>query len=248
TMPGRGATYQAPKFDFNTAAGCIEALKSPNYATRYMAWTALHAMGGKAEAELQKLLASDNPVYRARALWLLGKTEGRGPEVVAKAITDRDADIRIVGLRLARQLDDVDAIDVAGKLASDKSAQVRRECAIALANSDSDKVPQIWAQLASQHDGQDRWYLEALGIGARGRWDACVDAWLENVGGPDAAIKSAAGRDIVWRSRAKKTPGLLAKILQSGDTAAEAKPRYFRAFDFLTGPEKDEALKGLLGL
>ncbi len=73
-------TYKVPKFDFDSAAGAIEALKNPNYAVRYMAWQSLHKMGNRAEAELQKLASSDNPIYRARALWLLGKIDGSGAE------------------------------------------------------------------------------------------------------------------------------------------------------------------------
>ena len=34
--------YKIPKFDFTTPEGCIEALKNPNSATRYVAWQALN--------------------------------------------------------------------------------------------------------------------------------------------------------------------------------------------------------------
>ena len=51
---------------------------------------------------------------------------------------------------------------------------------------------------------------------------------------------------IIWRSRAKKSPALLAKIIKDPATTEEDQPRYFRAFDFLTGPEKEAALKSLL--
>jgi hypothetical protein len=54
-----------------------------------------------------------------------------------------------------------------------------------------------------------------------------------------------AGRDIVWRSRAKQTPMLLAEIIKNTDPKQH--PRYMRAFDFLSGPEKDQALKSILG-
>ena len=44
-------------------------------------------------------------------------------------------------------------------------------------------MPSIWATLAAQHDGKDRWYLEALGIGADKNWEACFDAWVKRMGG-----------------------------------------------------------------
>ena len=67
---------------------------------------------------------------------------------------------------------------------------------------------------------------------------------------PDEAVsepwKTPAGRDILWRSRAKKTPELLVKIMKDPATKEEEQARYFRAFDFLSGPEKEAALKSLL--
>ncbi len=252
TPKDQAQRYENPTFDFATAEGCTKALQNPNYAVRYVAWTALHEMGAAAEGELLKLDRSDNPRYRARALWLLGKIEGQGQTYVNQAISDEDPNIRIVGIRLARQLDEVDHIAVADKLASDQSPQVRRECAIALASNNtgksSPKAAEIWAELATHHDGKDRWYLEALGIAAGGHWDACLAAYFEKVGGEAKAIGTAAGRDIIWRSRGKRTPALLAKIVQDQSTSDAEKPRYMRAFDFLSGPEKDAALRSLLGL
>jgi hypothetical protein len=94
-----------------------------------------------------------------------------------------------------------------------------------------------------QHDGHDRWYLEALGLAADQQWDAFLDAYLAKAG---EAWKTPAGRDIIWRSRAKQTPALLVKILKDPATTEEEQPRYFRALDFLSGPEKEAALKSLL--
>jgi hypothetical protein len=136
------------------------------------------------------------------------------------------------------------AIPIVKKLASDSSPQVRRECAIALRHSASPEAADLWTQLALQHDGQDRWYLEALGIAADKQWDRYLGAWLKSVG---EKWNTPAGRDVIWRSRAKATPALLAKIIQDEKTPPETQPRYFRAFDFQTGPEKDAALKSLLG-
>ncbi|MGE3315515.1 MAG: PVC-type heme-binding CxxCH protein, partial [Planctomycetaceae bacterium] len=70
--PG-GAKYVAPKLDLETSMGAVEALKSPNLATRYLAWTALHKMGDAAEVALEKVYSADENIrFRARALWLLG--------------------------------------------------------------------------------------------------------------------------------------------------------------------------------
>jgi hypothetical protein len=241
-----GVKYTVPKFDFSTADGAAEALKNPNLSVRYMAFTALHKLGKQAGPALAKLYGDkSNPRVRARALWLWGQSEGEADNAVNAAIKDTDSDIRITGLRLARELK-LDTIKVVQQLASDSDPAVRRECAIALRHSKAPEAASLWALLASQHDGKDRWYLEALGIGADRNWDTYLDAFLAKAGDK---WNTPAGRDIIWRSRAKKTPELLVKIVKDPSTKKEEQPRYMRAFDFLAkGPEKDKALQSLLSL
>ena len=252
-LPGNHTgTYKVPKFDFKSTAGCIEALKNPNYAVRYMAWQALHKQGSAAAPALEELAASKNPIYQARALWLLGKIKGRGLTTVKQALSSKDPNIRIVGMRLARQLKlagdpelKLDVVDYLGSLADDPSAQVRRELAVALRHSKSPQAPQIWAQLAKKHDGKDRWYLEALGIGSDLNADACFAAWLEQVGDD---WNTPAGQDIVWRTRADAAADYLVKTLQQPKISEAQQNRLMRAFDFHSGERKDAALKSLLGL
>jgi putative membrane-bound dehydrogenase-like protein len=243
TPLGHDGKYVVPKQDFSSLDGMLVALNNPALSVRTMAWTALHKQGNRAEATLlAQFTSSSDPRARARALWLLGKIEGRGPHYVDLALGDKDANIRIVGLRLARQLK-LDVIPLAKRMVKDASPQVRREVAVAIRHNTSAAVPGLWAELAQQYDGKDRWYLEALGIAADRQWNACLDAWLKKTGD---AWATPAGRDIVWRSRATRTPELLAKIVTDPKTPVETHPRYMRAFDFLSGPEKDKALKTIL--
>ncbi|MCC9607149.1 NPCBM/NEW2 domain-containing protein [Blastopirellula sp. JC732] len=239
----KGVGYNVPKLNFDTIDGALAALENPNLSARYMAWTALHNQGAKAEPGLKKMFETNaNPRVRARALWLLGKIEGRGPEYVEAALNDKDADIRITGIRLAKELK-LPVERVVAKVVNDPSPQVRREAAISLRWADSPAAAKLWAQLAAQHDGKDRWYLEALGIGADLNWDACLAAYLSEVGDK---WNTPAGRDIVWRSRAERTPGMLAAIIQDPATPYEALPRYFRAFDFQAkGDAKSQVLADL---
>lgn len=241
-----GHKYEVPQFDLATPAGAAEALKNPNSAVRFLAWEQLGKQGTAAVPSLLKLAQDPNPRFRARALWRLGKLpaeQASHAEMAIKlAARDRDPNVRMVAIRLARQVDS-DVAQVVRSLFHDDSPQVRRELAIALRGLSAEVAAPLWATLALQHDGQDRWYLEALGIGATEKWDACLQAWLDQVGDQ---WNTAAGRDILWRSRAKATPGYLAKIVQSRPESEH--PRYLRAFDFLEGPEKDAALLSILGL
>lgn len=235
--------YKVQKYNYTTPQGAIAALGSPNSAARYNAWQALYGFGEKANGALERLSRAPSPQLQARAYWLLGKINPDG-KYVGAALQHPDSRIRIVGIRLARQLGKPIA-PVVNSLVYDESSQVRRELAIALRHCDAEAMPKLWALLASRHDGKDRWYLEALGIGAELRSDACFAEWLKLAG---SDWNTAAGRDIIWRSRAAQAPAYLAKIILDPATPEERHEHFLRAFDFHSGPEKDKALKALLGL
>jgi len=179
---------------------------------------------------------------RARALQLLARIQGQEQHYVSLAMADSDPNIRITGLRIARELK-LDVLPLIARLSQDPSPQVRRECAIALRHQSSEEAGQLWARLALQYDGTDRWYLEALGLGADGQWDGYLTAWLAAAKGQ---LNSPAGRDIIWRSRGKQTPALLVKIIRDKSLSAQEREHYFRSLDFITGPEKEAALVELL--
>ena len=236
--PKKNAKYKVSKLNLKSVNGCIAGLQSPNSATRYLAWTALHDMQGKAEKGLAKLWKSKDARQRARALQLLARIKGSERKYIEAALNDREADIRITGLRIARERK-LDVIPYVKQLASDPSAQVRREAAIALRHNESPEAPGLWARLAAQHDGKDRWYLEALGIGAQKQEEKYFAAWLAEVNGN---WNTPAGRDIVWRSRSTKSVPMLVKLITANEATAADKGRYMRALDFISGPEKEEAL------
>lgn len=237
-----GTPYRVSAPELSTAEQAVEALKSPNVAVRYLAWNKLHEMGSKAEPALQQLWKSDNQRFRARALWLLAKTEGNSKNYIQEALKDSNPDIRITGLRIARQTEK-DVIPYVKALVNDESPQVRREAAIALRHNKSPEAAELWATLAMQHDGKDRWYLEALGIAADGQWDKFFPAWKAKAGN---ATTSPAGNDIVWRARAAEAIPMLAEQISSTATKDTDRLRYFRAFDFHPASPKKEAI--LLGL
>jgi len=238
----KGVGYKVPRFDYSTPEGATEALKNPSFSVRYLAWTSLNSMQEKAVPELLELYYSENPVFRARALWLLTKLEGEGSDYLDRGLFDEDENIRIVAIRAARQLE-LDMIPILESMKSDPSPQVRRECAIALSEISSEMAPSIWTELALRYDGVDRWYLEALGIAADGRWDSFLAEWLKSVG-DDWNTKK--GREIIWRSRAAVTASYLSRILSSDISGLEAE-RFLRAFDFQPpSRDKTQALESLV--
>ena len=246
-----GAGYKFEKPDFSTVIGSVKALLSPNTATRYLAFQSLLKSGKDAEKALLEVYENnDNPRFRARALWLLGQIEGRTNHYIESAIADSNSNIRIAGLRLARRTQsDVDA--VIAELVNDKSPQVRRECAIALRHSESKEKFDLWGKLAMQLPRNDRWYLEALGIGAAGSWDRCLNDFLSKAIKDDLLDDDVKSRmaDIIWRSRGLGSAGTIMLEISKvalGEDDPKLMLRFFRAMDFQPQSQVEKNLAILL--
>ncbi|MDB5295594.1 MAG: dehydrogenase [Phycisphaerales bacterium] len=198
-----------PALDLTTAAGQVAALRSPNVARRYLAYTALRAGGAEANKALDDMFRTDpNPRMRARALWLLARSAD-GKRHVEAALKDKDEDVRIAAFRAARLIK-LDVPAVAMAVASDPSLGLAREAAVAMNYEPADKAVPVLVKLAERYDGNDRWYLEALGIGATGKEDAFLTAW-------SAAHKetSPAAEKLAWRMK---------KVEPTADAAPATKP------------------------
>jgi putative membrane-bound dehydrogenase-like protein len=239
----KGMRVSVPRLDLSTPEGAVSALRSPNKATQHVAYRALAGMGEKAVPALKGLFEGGSARMRARALALLARVPKEANAALASALRDTDTDLVIAGIRLATMLATAGELDttalenmpgLVGRLVGHPDPAVRRQLAVSLHHAK--KVEPMWAKLAAQHDGSDRWYLEALGIGARGIDDTCFDAWFAEVKGK---WDTAAGHDIVWRLRTAKAAPLLAQLL----LRSPEEQRYMRAFDFIPDvPERTEAL------
>lgn len=238
SAPGTKDRYENKVPDFSSPEGAAKLLHSPNVATRYLAFHALKNFGESAIPALTSYWLANDQRSRARSFWLLAQLPG-GEKIIRDALRDGNPDIRIAGIRAAR-LASLGFGAFTG-LSKDPSPQVRREVAIALHTSDDEAAAQIWTDLALQYDGKDRWYLEALGIGADGHWDKFFEVWLRRVG---EQWREGANRDIVWRSRAKAAMPLLAQLIRSSDE--QTMLRYYRAFDFHQDPGKQRVLAELV--
>ena len=232
----KGHAYKTHPINLNTPESALKALENPNLETRFLAFQALQKMGSKAEAVLEnEFNTNENPRFRARAFWVLNKGT-RSNEFIQKAFEQANPNMKAMAIRAAKQKPFTEWSALATKATKDQHASVRRELAIALRHLSGEEVNQLWASLAMPHTGSDRWYLEALGIGADGNWDERFAAY--------SALKpenSKGYADIIWRARTEKALPALIDLI--GNTKSLA---YFRALDFMPGEQKSEALFGLI--
>src|SRR5262245_45006223 len=262
---GRGRIYRlapvgnkpsVPKLDLTSPAGLTAALASPNQSTQFAARTALVAQGTSAVAALQRMWRQNDPYLKARSLWILGTLGTAGTAAVQEALHDRDPRFRVLGLRVARQ-NGANMLEVTKPLLRDTSPQVRREIALMLRDpnpalmlppytyKDQSQPSSDWLdamnQLVLQFDGKDRWYLEAIGIAARGREDALY-ARLKS--GHDAS--GPAFNQIVWELRPKSAlPDLVATLSNASASIAD-RTAALEALGAMQWPEAARALESFI--
>ena len=175
-------------YDFTTIPGLIEALKSPVVATRDAARRGLIARGQEAGQAVTELMVHADPAIQARALWTAHGIYGDPVALVAAMSTMKappamvEQAARILGRDLARVGKVVYTRPIADQqppalknlatfnaLADHPDAGVRREVILALRDVPTPQAGAALRRLAASWDGQDRWYLEALGLALRGR-------------------------------------------------------------------------------
>ena len=100
-------------------------------------------------------------------------------------------------------------------LADDPDAGVRRELILAFRNLPTDKVGDALRKLAASWDGQDRWYLEALGLALEKRESAYL---------VEALRRHALRRPRPRTSRARRARSRCRRISRSTATRRTSRP------------------------
>ncbi|NIP94645.1 MAG: hypothetical protein GWO24_14860, partial [Akkermansiaceae bacterium] len=224
----KGHRYQLPATGrIPSGAGSLEALASPNEALRYLGYRALQAMPGEKARQLlaDRLADRAQPAHqRARAFWAAASLSPNPAEWIRRTITDQDPLLRGAAIRACRVLDregDYDTM-LAG-CAGDSDPQVRAAAAIALRFADRSASDEAWAAIAQTYRGKDRWFLEALGIGAELRWPSRFAAYLKATGDKPHA-------DLVWRARCAEALPFLEKLIVAAPDSE--RDRFMRALHF----------------
>ena len=153
---------------YDNIPDAIEGLHSPNLATQYLARERLLAAGAESAAALKALVDDDEPIIRARALWVLDRIDGEARGLVVEQLESSDPATRALAVRILRRHGEAHAAAILA-LADDPSDEVRREVLLAIRTLKGDAAMAALAKIASTYDGTDRYQLEAINIAAGDR-------------------------------------------------------------------------------
>jgi putative membrane-bound dehydrogenase-like protein len=236
-----GHQSRMPRLDLATDAGLTAALGSPAQAVRYLAYARLREMGDRARPLLEKMWRSDDRLLRARSLWLLGRLGNGGLEAVRQAMEDPDPQFRVLGLRVLRLRGGDVAADTRA-LWNDPDPGVRRELAVMLRDAPVERAAEALLVLAKQYDGEDRWYLEALGIGMEGK-ESSLDSRLRAEFPGD--WNPVLGK-LLWRLRPPEAMPFLVKSVASRPLNESQRAEALEALAAMPSAEAGEAVAAVL--
>jgi len=191
----KGSKPTTPKFDFATIDGLIEALKSPNVAAHDAARRGLVARGPEVSQALLALIHLGTPEEAARAIWTASAIPNApvvgtiANEVInhPDAFHDGDPRLRVLAVRILgrdcrengvvkyekpeaeKPAPALAHLNLLLRLADDPDPAVRRELILAIRKLPTPRIAGTLRKLVAAWDGQDRWYLEALGLALDGR-------------------------------------------------------------------------------
>lgn len=194
----KGFKPAIPEIDLETTEGQITALSSPAVNVRHLGFTRLRDNKEKSLDAVVALLDHENKYVAARGIWLLPYL---GKDGIAKAeslLDDENAETRMVALRALRRAK-VNILPYAKKLASDPSPAVRKDVALSLRHYSAEETAEIFVEVAKGFDGNDKNYLESIGLGATNKEEAIWKAIKASQ--PDSAPEAWSDifAKITWR-------------------------------------------------
>lgn len=237
-----GKNLHAPKIDLSNTEGQIQALLNPAVNVRNAGFVLLKEQGEKIVTEVAKILKSDNPYHRARAIWLLSQLGDSGRNRVVSCLSDNDPNIRIAAYRALKEAYPDSFLSYAALLASDTSSAVRCEIALSLRDIDFLKCQAIVATLIKHYNGQDPYYLTALGIGLEGKEDSVCRYLLNSPGNEDPSNWSPQVADVVWELHPEYTALLLADRIAASHLDYEQRKRALTALAFIPTKVASDAM------
>ena len=237
----KGKNLPKPTIDLSTTQGQIAALKNPAVNVRNSGFALLAKQGSQAVEEVKAVLKDKNPYHQARAIWLLSNMGTEGIQAVENQLEADNPDLRLTAFRALRQVK-TDILPYASKLSSDPSAAVRREVAVAMRDMPMNEVKAILIELASQHDGEDRYYVEAIGLAMDGKEEEIFTALNQELG--DEPLDWNPGfEDLTWRLHPKQAINGLKERAMSEQLSDAQRKKAVTALGFINDQKAVNAMQ-----
>jgi putative membrane-bound dehydrogenase-like protein len=176
-----GKKLTVPAIDLNTTEGQVNAFINPAINVRNAGFERLKKQGASAIPVVKPLTSNANGYAKSRAIFLLAQLGEPGRRETEAMLNSPDALTRAVAYRALRSVSN-DVLAYATQLAKDSSAFVRREVAVSLRDVPFARARPILIELMRRFDGEDRWYLETIGLAAEGNESAVYADALEIFG------------------------------------------------------------------
>jgi putative membrane-bound dehydrogenase-like protein len=241
----KGKKLRSPKIDLRTLDGQIAALLNPAVNVRMLGFEALRERGEEAVEPVMALLTSTNPYHRARAIYLLAQLGAEGQFEVERLLKSADTPTRLVALRALRSITPENSkaipaltasqkalMPLLGNLANDPSASVRREVAIALRDVPYSECRYMLLNLVKRYDGQDRYYLNALGQAADGKQEALF-ADLRPTLPAEPTQWDQKTANLIWELHPASAAGMLKARAEAQQLSADARKQAIVALGFI---------------
>jgi len=215
----------------------LNALASPAPHVRARAREVLLARGDAAYEPLHELAGDPSPRIAARAVELLARLSPRGARFVEEVTRHPLPELRVVAYRALLDVGDPSAATHRARLARDVSPFVRAAVALSLRDVPAEESLELLASLCLWYEGDDRVYLESLGLGATGKEEALFARALEL--SRAGLLDEARLREIAWRLHPSGSVATLSAWTLDPSLAREERRALLDALAFV--PTRDAA-------
>ena len=156
----------------------------------------------------------------ARAIWLLPHLGENGKKKTVTLLRSKNRNQRLVAYRSLRRTGE-NMVTHARALSKDADAGIRRDVALSLRFSSFDQSKDAFLEIANQFDGQDKNYVEAIGLGAHGKESQVWEHLKNKLGFQKSPKWSNAFARITWRLGTHKAIPSLKERVQNAELSIE---------------------------